>query len=81
MANAELIRQAAEEDAAVDRFAAAMKSKLALKRAQGMHGGLDKNDCSQAHLSELLRGHVDKGDPVDVGNLAMMLYCRGERIV
>lgn len=65
---------------AVDRFAVAMKAKLAKKRAEGRGGWEDKDDCSQLFLSQLLREHVEKGDPVDVGNLAMMLHQREERI-
>jgi hypothetical protein len=61
-------------------FAAAMKAKLAKKRAEGRGGWEDKNDCSNAFLTRLLREHIDKGDPVDVGNLAMMIHQRGERI-
>lgn len=68
------------DDAAVDRFAAAMKAKLAQKRAEGRGGWGDKTQCSQDRLSLMLRGHVAKGDPVDVGNFAMMLHQRGERI-
>lgn len=68
------------DDAAVDRFAAAMKSKLAQKRAEGRGGWNDKAQCSQERLSQLLRDHVEKGDPVDVGNFAMMLHQRGEGI-
>lgn len=68
------------DDLAVDRFAAAMKAKLAKKRAEGRGGWQNKDDCSAEFLSELLRGHVEKGDPVDVANLAMMLHQRGERI-
>jgi len=67
------------DDKAVDQFAAAMKTKLAKKRADG-RGGWEGPTCSQAFLSELLREHVGKGDPVDVGNLAMMLHQRGEAI-
>ncbi|TWF53235.1 hypothetical protein [Neorhizobium alkalisoli] len=65
---------------AVDRFAAAMKAKLAAKRAEGRSGWDDKDDCSQLFLSQLLREHVEKGDPLDVGNFAMMLHQREERI-
>lgn len=65
---------------AVDRFAAAMKAKLAAKRAEGHGGWDDKEDCSQLFLSQLLREHVEKGDPLDVGNFAMMLHQREERI-
>lgn len=68
------------DDAAVDRFAAAMKAKLAEKRADGRGGWEDKEQCGASFLSELLRGHVEKGDPLDVGNFAMMLHQRGERI-
>lgn len=68
------------DDAAVDRFAAAMKAKLAKKREEG-RGGWDGPECSANILSALLRAHVDKGDPLDVGNLAMMLHQRGERII
>lgn len=58
------------DDLAVDRFAAKMKAKLEQKRAEG-RGGWQTAD---AHvLSSMLFEHVFKGDPVDVGNLAMML--------
>lgn len=64
------------DEAAVDRFAAAMKSKLAEKRRQGK-SGWDDPRCPTEHLAALLREHVVKGDPLDVGNFAMMLWCRG----
>jgi len=67
------------DDTAVDKFAAAMKAKLERKREQGYHGWDDKDDCSQQHLVGLLVAHMAKGDPVDVGNFAMMLWNRGER--
>lgn len=65
------------DDLAVDRFAVAMKAKLALKRSQGRGGWQDPAQCTVAFLSQLLREHVAKGDPVDVGNLAMMIHQRG----
>jgi|GEM_PF-3859138 len=68
------------DDLAVDAFAAAMKAKLARKRAQGYGGWDSPTDCTEAELSNLLRDHVEKGDPLDVGNFAMMLHQRGERI-
>lgn len=68
------------DDEAVDRFAAAMKSKLAAKREEGRGGWDDNAKCSQKFLSDLLRGHIDKGDPLDVANFAMMLHQRGEAI-
>ncbi len=68
------------DDLGVDRFAVAMKGKLAKKRAEGFGGWNDLNQCTAQCLSEQLRKHVEKGDPVDVGNIAMMLHQRGERI-
>lgn len=67
-----------QDDEAVDRFAAAMKAKLAKKRVDGRSGWDDKNRCSAVFLNELLNEHIAKGDPLDVGNLAMMLWSRGE---
>lgn len=69
------------DDEAVTRFAGAMIDKLAQKREEGRGGWEDKEECSQEHLSHLLRNHVMKGDPVDVANLAMMLHQRGEGIL
>lgn len=68
------------DDRAVDRFATAMKTKLAIKRDEGRGGWQDKEQCSAAYLSQMLREHVDKGDPIDVANLAMMLHQRGDAI-
>ena len=66
------------DDAAVDALAELMKAKLAKQRAKG-YGGWD-TDCTRERLSELLRGHVDKGDPVDVANFCAFLSSRGEGI-
>lgn len=66
------------DDAAVDAFAAEMKAKLAKKRADGRAGW---QECTSEYLSGLLREHVEKGDPLDVANLAMMLHQTGQRIV
>lgn len=66
---------------AVDRFAIAMKAKLAQKRAEGRGGWDNKDECSAEFLSQLLREHVEKGDPIDVANFAMMLHQRGETIL
>lgn len=68
------------DDAAVDAFAAAMKSKLAEARAKGRGGWQDKKQCSQQYLSTLLRDHVRKGDPRDVANFCCFLWNRGEGI-
>lgn len=81
---AEAVHQIAEpaavhpDDAAVDALAAAMKAKLEKQRAKG-YGGWD-TDCTQQRLSDMLRGHVDKGDPVDVANFCAFLVARGEGI-
>ena len=68
------------DDLAVDRFAAAMKAKLAQKREEGRGGWDNPDECTVEFLSELLRDHVVKGDPVDVGNFAMMIHQREGRI-
>lgn len=68
------------DDMAVDRFAAVMKAKLAKKRGDG-RGGWQGAYCTQESLSVMLREHVEKGDPVDVANFAMMLHQRGESIL
>lgn len=67
------------DDFAVKRFAAAMRAKLTDKRAEGYGGWDDPAKCSVLHLRHLLRRAVRKGDPVDVGNFAMMLHQRGGR--
>jgi hypothetical protein len=64
------------DDVAVDRFAAAMKEKLAVKRAQGRGGWDDPEQCSLDYLVRLFHDHVSKGDPIDIGNFAMMLWNR-----
>jgi hypothetical protein len=65
------------DDLAVDRFAAAMKDKMAAARAKG-RGGWEK--CSPEYLTFLLREHVEKGDPRDVANFCMMLWHLESRI-
>ncbi|WP_228756447.1 hypothetical protein [Stenotrophomonas sp. MH181796] len=68
------------DDLAVDAFAAAMKAKMAAARAKGRGGWEDPAQCSADDLSSMLRDHVEKGDPRDVGNFCMMLHQRGEAI-
>lgn len=65
------------DDDAVDRFAVAMKVKLAASREKGRHGW---QNATGPHLSSLLHEHMFKGDPLDVGNLAMMLHQNGQAI-
>ena len=67
------------DDVAVVRFADAMEAKMAKQRAKGYGGWDNKYDCSDTYLQGMLADHIAKGDPVDVGNFAMMLFNRGER--
>lgn len=67
------------DDIAVDRFAEAMKEKMAAARAKG-RGGWEGPTCNAQMLSDMLRNHVEKGDPRDVANFCMMLWNRGEAI-
>ncbi|MDR5802171.1 hypothetical protein [Caballeronia sp. LZ001] len=65
------------DDKSVDRFAQAMKEKMAAARAKG-RGGWEQ--CSPDDLSRMLREHVEKGDPRDVANFCMMLWNNGAGI-
>jgi len=65
------------DDAAVDRFATAMKHKLAIAREKGRGGW---QGCDPADLSRMLREHVEKGDPRDVANFCMFLWHDGTGI-
>ena len=64
------------DGAAVDRFAAAMKAKMAASRVKGRAGWDDPEQCAPEFLASMLIDHLHKGDPVDVGNFAMMLFNR-----
>lgn len=65
------------DDIAVEQFATAMKGKLAACRARGRSGWDDPARCSLDVLQTLLAEQLCKGDPVDVGNFAMMVWRRG----
>lgn len=67
------------DDSAIDRFAAAMKSKMAKQRDKGYGDWDNPAACPAERLEQCLRESVLKGDPVDVGNFAMMLFNRGQR--
>ena len=60
------------DDNAVMRFCQAMSDKMATSRAKGRGGW---QTCSVDALWKMLREHVEKGDPVDVANFAMMIWC------
>lgn len=64
------------DDQAVDLLAAAMKAKLAIQRARGYGGWDEPKRCPVERLAGMLVDHIAKGDPVDVANFAMMLFCR-----
>ncbi len=59
-------------------FADAMRCKLEKKRAEGRGGWHDPDQCQLDTLAVMLLDHLEKGDPVDIGNFAMMLYNRGD---
>lgn len=69
------------DDVAVDRFAAAMKVKLAKKRADGAGGWDNPEVCHIDYLVHLLSEQIHSRaalDLVDIGNFAMMIFNRGE---
>lgn len=72
------------DDVAVDRFAAAMKEKLAKKRADCFGGWDDPEVCHIDYLMHLLAEQIHSRaviDPVDIGNFAMMIFNRfGEKM-
>lgn len=65
-----------QDQRAIANFAAAMGEKMERKAMQGRGGWKDPEQCSVNYLADLLIDHVYKGDPVDIGNLAMMLHQR-----
>lgn len=68
------------DNAVVDRFAAALKGKLARGREKGRGGWDDRALCSDEHLAQLLVGHLKKDNPgnfLDIAAFAMMLHERG----
>lgn len=65
------------DDEAVDKFAQAMKQKLAQAREKGRSGWEQMNP---ADISAMLREHVEKGDPRDVANFCMFLWNLGQPI-
>lgn len=61
---------------AVDIFAQLMKNKLIVSRDKGRHGWWDEEECTVEYLNALLKQQVEKGDMVDIANLAMMIKLR-----
>jgi|GEM_PF-1804648 len=69
------------DDRAIDRFAAAMKTKMAAARAKGRDGWFDRIKCPEKRLARMLIEHLSKGNEgtfEDVANFCMMLHQRGE---
>lgn len=61
----------------VDDFAAQMKAKL---NEKGGHGWSDNRVCSVEYdLQPMLIHHIDKGDMVDVANIAMMIFHKSKK--
>ena len=52
-------------------FAENMKEKLSACRVKGRG---DWPQCSSDDLWKMLREHVEKGDPTDIANIAMMIW-------
>lgn len=80
--NKEKLRDLTEEQAdalLVERAAEAMTEKLALCRAKG-RGGWGGATCRNSVLRLMLVEHVEKGDMVDVLNLAAMILVRDQII-
>lgn len=77
----EALLQAERDNEAVDKFAQAMKEKLAIARAKGKSGWENKNTCSGSHLVDLFwqcTRKQNEGNFVDLANFLMFLHVRGE---
>lgn len=67
------------DDHCIDRFAEAMKIKMAVCREQKGRDGWESAEPGE--LVRQLRVAIEKGDSIDVGNYCMMLFILGELIV
>lgn len=59
----------------VETVCEGMKIKLSKKRNEG-RSGWHTSKCSNQYLKQMLMNHIEKGDMIDVINLAGMIYCR-----
>ena len=75
----ERIGQPHADDIAVDQFARRMKWTLCQARGRGRSGWQDRS-WTPEQISQALREHVEKGDPMDVANYCMFLAARNEPI-
>jgi hypothetical protein len=65
-----------ENRCGVRDFAQAMQDKLDRKIGEGRGGWWDPKQCSIESLCIMLADHIKKGDMVDIGNFAMMIWNR-----
>ncbi|WP_175914498.1 hypothetical protein [Burkholderia metallica] len=68
---------AAFDDSVLDGFNRALKAKMAVGRAEGRGGWWS---AAVEDLSAMFHTHVDKGDPIDIGVLAMMHWYKDAAI-
>jgi hypothetical protein len=64
------------DDMSIDNFCVVMKEKMDKSREKGRGGWSNPEECTLDILWNMLRFHVDKGDPVDIANISMMIYYR-----
>lgn len=69
-------REDTENRCGVRDFATAMSDKLYSKTRAGRSGWWNPDECSIEDLLLMLAGQIKKGDMVDIGNLAMMVWNR-----
>lgn len=78
MDKATLLRKMNEamDDVLVEAAASMMRHKLAKARDKGRGGWWNPKECTAKGLREAMEQHTEKGDPVDVMNLAAMVAVR-----
>jgi hypothetical protein len=78
MDKATLLRKINEamDDVLVEAAASMMRHKLSKARDKGRGGWWNPKECTVKGLREAMEQHTEKGDPVDVMNLAAMVAVR-----
>ena len=78
MDKATLLRKMNEamDEVLVEAAASMMRHKLAKARDKGRGGWWNPKECTAKGLREAMEQHTEKGDPVDVMNLAAMVAVR-----
>lgn len=77
----EALSQCRLDNEAVDKFARAMKAKLAMARIKGKIGWDNKETCSGDHIANLFWKNIrreNEGNLLDLANFLMFLHVRGE---